>query len=262
MPSGISWLRDAAGRPGETWNPITGCTPISAGCDHCYAKRLAETRLRGRCGYDADRPFKPTIHGGVHEAPLHWARPRRVFLCSMGDLFHEQVSYPLIASLWTTMRRARQHQFFILTKRADRLDDFVDWFICEHYGISGDRGYLADFPHLALGVTAENQNCYDARVRHLLAAPAAYRYVSCEPLLEEINLHLDHETICAGLGGVIVGAETGPERRMMDCDWARAMQYFCQLHGKDFFFKQDSQGHEALDGMTYDDLWTPLGGAR
>ena len=117
-PTRIEWTD-------ETWNPVTGCTPVSPGCDHCYARRMATTRLRGRRGYPADDPFRVALHPDRLAQPLRWRKPRRVFTCSMGDLFHEAVPDSTIDRVFAVMALAPQHQFQVLTKRATRARDVL-----------------------------------------------------------------------------------------------------------------------------------------
>lgn len=165
----------------SSWNPITGCTKISPGCRNCYAERMAR-RLAGRCGYPANNPFKVTLHPDRLEEPLKWKKPRRVFVCSMGDLFHEDVPDEFISSIFAIMWQADWHTFLILTKRPERMREFI----CEYLPqfISGE----ISSPHIWLGVTAENQQRADERIPLLLQTPAAVRFVSVEPLLGPLDL--------------------------------------------------------------------------
>lgn len=202
MPTKIEWAE-------ETWNPITGCSPVSAGCKNCYARRMA-TRLRGRCGYPANDPFAVTLHPDRLEQPLRWRKPRRVFVCSMGDLFHEDVPDEFIARIWWIMgqcagyldtTRYREHTFLALTKRPQRMKKWLDgwgdddtrrcWI--ESFGavydwMSGPKYWPAVLPNVWLGVTAENQETADERIPILLKIPAAVRFVSVEPMLGPIDL--------------------------------------------------------------------------
>jgi protein gp37 len=202
MPTKIEWCE-------ETWNPITGCTPISEGCQNCYAKRMAN-RLRGRCGYPADEPFKVTLHKDRLEEPLRRKKPRRMFVGSMGDLFHEDVPDEFIARIWWVMgqcagyldpSRYRGHTFLILTKRPERMQKWLNgwndgetrrqWI--ESFGavydwMSGPKYWPDVFPNVWLGVTAENQQRADERIPILLQIPAAARFVSVEPMLGPVDL--------------------------------------------------------------------------
>jgi len=172
-----------------SWNPVTGCTPASEGCKNCYAKRMA-TRLKGRYGYPEDEPFKVTLHPEKLKEPLKWKKPRRVFVCSMGDLFHEQVPDEYIAKVWEVMNNASQHTFLVLTKRPQRMKDFLarlGWYIHDRDGYPMeavlDEGGKYTLKNVWLGVTAENQQRADERIPILLQIPAAVRFVSIEPML-------------------------------------------------------------------------------
>lgn len=172
-----------------SWNPVTGCTPASEGCQNCYAKRMA-TRLKGRYGYPEDEPFKVTLHPEKLKEPLKWKKPRRVFVCSMGDLFHEQVPDEYIAKVWEVMSNASQHTFLVLTKRPQRMKDFLarlGWYIHDRDGYPMeavlDEGGKYTLKNVWLGVTAENQQRADERIPILLQIPAAVRFVSIEPML-------------------------------------------------------------------------------
>ena len=198
-----------------SWNPVSGCTPISEGCQNCYAKRMAN-RLRGRCGYPADEPFKVTLHKDRLEEPLRLKKPRRVFVCSMGDLFHEDVPFEFIASVFGVMANSLQNTYMVLTKRPQRMKEFFDWLylsaasyyardhrtvpydddrinvfimkIASEYGINLD--FMRKWPlfNVWLGVTAENQARADERIPILLQIPAAVRFVSVEPMLGPVDL--------------------------------------------------------------------------
>jgi len=196
------------------WNPVAGCTPVSEGCAHCYAARMA-TRLAGQCGYPADEPFRVTLHKDKLEEPLHWASPRRVFVVSMGDLFHPLVPREVIADVFNTMAAwtltcRKQgcehddescwhdpgHTYLILTKRPQRMKDVINdmpnyvgerWPGDTALSISLEAGNWP-LPDVWLGVSAENQARADERIPILLSIPAAKRFVSCEPLLSPIDL--------------------------------------------------------------------------
>lgn len=181
-----------------SWNPVTGCTPVSEGCQNCYAKRMAK-RLRGRCGYPADDPFRVTLHPERLEEPLKWKKPRRVFVCSMGDLFHEDVHPYDIMQIFNVMAKAKQHTFLVLTKRPERMLEFYkrlrpgNVIPGPYFSITGiGEGWAGSPPVLPdniwLGVTAENQQRADERIPILLQIPATVRFVSCEPLLSAIDL--------------------------------------------------------------------------
>ncbi|MFB3894310.1 MAG: phage Gp37/Gp68 family protein [Phycisphaerae bacterium] len=166
-----------------TWNPITGCTPISAGCRGCYAKRMAN-RLRGRCGYPADEPFKPTFHPDKLDEPLRWKKPRRIFVCSMGDLFHEDVSAEWIAKVLAIVKLCPQHTFMVLTKRPERMH----WFFVSSSVIRAlHERETTILSNLWLGTTCEDQAAADERLPWLLRCPSAVRFVSHEPALGAVD---------------------------------------------------------------------------
>jgi len=212
-----------------TWNPLTGCTPISPGCAHCYARRMAQ-RLAGRCGYPAaPHEFEVTLHPERLSEPLGWKKPRRVFVCSMGDLFHESVPFEYIARVYGVMTLNQQHTFQVLTKRPYRAVDFIHW--------AEDRYKFARTPppNIWLGATIENQEQADKRIPVLLQIPAAVRFVSVEPLLGPVY-PLDPQGV--RLDWVICGGETGPGARPMHPDWARSLRDQCAVAGVPFFFKK------------------------
>jgi protein gp37 len=243
-----------------TWNPVTGCTKISDGCWNCYAERMAK-RSAGRYGYPADEPFRVTMHPNRLEEPLRWRKPRRVFVCSMGDLFHGDVPFEYIARVFGRMHSAPQHTFQLLTKRPERMAAFVDWY--QETWLKGfPHAFPDEYQHVWLGVTAETQAMADERIPLLLQIPAAVRFVSCEPLLEPILLDDGHasyltcnndctdqdEDACEsytisgecfrGIDWVICGGESGPGARSMHPDWARSLRDQCTKNGTAFFFKQ------------------------
>lgn len=175
----------------HVWNPTTGCSKVSAGCQNCYAERMAK-RLAGRCGYPKDDPFRVTLHPDRLDEPLRWRKPRRVFVCSMGDLFHPDVPFEYIDRIFSTMALAWQHTFLILTKRPERMRDYITTtrttdVVLQHWKPErGERTW--PLSNVWLGVTAENQEMADERIPILLQIPAAVRFVSCEPLLSAIDL--------------------------------------------------------------------------
>lgn len=226
----------------ETWNPITGCSKISEGCRHCYAERMSK-RLKGRFGYPADDPFRVTLHSDKLNIPLKWRKPRAVFVCSMGDLFHEDVPYEWIIKVWQAMYRAKLSTFMVLTKRPQRMADFLSQV---KYGYK----HPDHLPNVWLGVTAENQRQADKRISVLLQIPAAVQFVSVEPMLERVDLGLmgtiPHNTpyslVYEKLGWVICGAETGLGARPMQLDWARDLRDQCKAASVPFFMKKVSPG--------------------
>ena len=200
----------------ESWNPVTGCTKVSAGCQNCYAERMAK-RLRGRFGYPDDDPFRVTLHPDRLEQPLRWRKPRRVFVCSMGDLFHEDVPDEFIDQVFAVMALAKEHTFQVLTKRPERMKSYLsdratyqrvrketeEGDVCGLYldslcgwefrqaqnqwwtNLPPDRWPL---PNVWLGTSVEDQATADERIPQLLECPAAVRFVSCEPLLSSVDL--------------------------------------------------------------------------
>ena len=201
----------------ETWNPVTGCTPVSEGCEHCYARRMAQ-RLRGRFGYPEDDPFRPGVtHGNKRGEPLNWQQPRKIFVCSMGDLFHGLVSIADQTLVMNMAKICQQHTFIVLTKRPENVPTF--W--------SARR-------NLWMGVSVENQRAADERIPLLLDIPAAVRFVSCEPLLDWVDL----DSWINYLDWVICGGETGPGARKMEREWAYLLRDQSIISHTPFFFKR------------------------
>lgn len=257
--TGIEWT-DA------TWNPVTGCTEVSPGCDHCYAKTFAE-RFRGTEGHYFERGFDVQLRPEKLEQPLKWARPRRIFVNSMSDLFHDSVPDEYIARVWAIMARSPQHTFQVLTKRHARMRSLL-----------GSRSFRDEFelftpsqligpwplPNVWLGVSTESQQWADIRIPALLATPAVVRFISAEPLLGHIELYgspsqpgpaivrtgvqtrpstpdgpaeYDYDDQF-GLDWVIVGGESGHGARPMDPEWVRSLRDECRATGTAFLFKQ------------------------
>jgi len=223
-----------------TWNPVTGCTKISAGCRHCYAERMAvRLQAMGQPAYASG--FELTLHPDKLRQPLEWKKPSVIFVNSMSDLFHEGVPVEFIQAVFDTMRRASWHQFQILTKRAKRLEELSP---------------ILEWPsNIWMGVTVERQD-YTPRMDHLRRTGARIKFVSCEPLLGPIpNLDL------TGIDWVIVGGESGPNARPMHPDWVREIRDQCALAGVPFFFKQwggrnKKRAGRCLDGRFWNE--TPV----
>lgn len=240
MKTKIEWATDV-------WNPVTGCTKVSAGCAHCYAERMSK-RLAGRCGYPADQPFRVTLHANKLDEPLHWKRPRRVFVCSMGDLFHEDVPDSFISQVLHVISHSycAHHIFMVLTKRPERMCKFF----AENPGPT--------IQNLWLGTSVENQEAADERIPWLLKTQAAVRFVSCEPLLGPVDLFAhtgETEPIDPypqKLDWLICGGESGPGARPMHPDWARSIRDQCQDAGVPFFFKQWGEWWPGEQGRLYD----------
>jgi len=219
----------------KVWNPVTGCTPISEGCAHCYAARMA-ARLAGRCGYYHERPFRITMHPDRLIEPYEWRKTERVFVCSMGDLFHEEVGFEYVEKVFAKMIPSAanwyaQHIFMVLTKRPEWMKMFIQKVQITH-------------PNIWLGVTAENQRRADERIPVLLDTPASCRFVSVEPMLEAVNLFCwlppygQGWTDRPNLDWVIVGCETGPGARPCKIEWMRAIRDQCKAAGVPLFVKK------------------------
>jgi protein gp37 len=229
--SSIDWTE-------ATWNPVTGCSKISAGCKHCYAERLA-ARLRAMGNARYRNGFEVTLHSDLLDLPKRWRDPRLIFVNSMSDLFHEEVPLDYIRRTFVTMRDCPQHTFQILTKRSSRLRD-----------VAPDLPWP---PNVWMGVSVENADAVN-RIRDLRTVQAAIRFLSCEPLIGPLDaLPLQ------GIHWVIVGGESGPGARPMRIDWIRSNFRQCRKARVPFFFKQwggvrkDLAGRE-LNGRTYDEM--------
>lgn len=264
--TGIEWTRGDDGTAGATWNPVTGCTKVSPGCDHCYAETFAE-RWRGTPGHHFENGFDVTLRPERLDQPKRWARPRRIFVNSMSDLFHEKVPDGFIAAVFDTMAATPRHTYQLLTKRHGRMRSLLNRWASEGFY----RRYFSQdhippdgpLPNLWLGVSAEDQQWADIRIPALLATPAAVRFVSLEPLLGPIDLTylagVDalRPDWAGGLGGgtgsphplldwVITGGESGPGARPCDLAWLRSLLLQCGADGVPFFCKQLGSvlGHE------------------
>ncbi len=258
------------------WNPITGCSKISPGCDHCYAERMAK-RLAGRAGYRQDDPFKVTFHNGDKlYLPVSWKTPRRVFVNSMGDLFHDDVKDYWIDDVLDIIIHYPRHTFMVLTKRPARMRQHMNR-LYEEGWIRAKDGQIEEhhepIPNLQLGVTVEGPDQM-WRVGQLLATRAALRFVSGEPLLGPLDFsvarlpvgatchpfkveegHYPKSGWVGPLRWVIVGGETGPGARPMHPDWVRFIRDQCQAAGVPFFFKgwgDRIPGSQLLDGHRHE----------
>lgn len=229
-----------------TWNPVTGCTKVSAGCRHCYAERMAN-RLRRMDNVRYRGGFSVTLHEDLITAPTRWRTPRRVFVNSMSDLFHEKVPADFIRRVFNTMAACPQHTFQLLTKRSERL-----------------RELAPELPwprHVWVGVSVEDQRAV-YRIADLLTVPAEVRFLSCEPLIGPL-----HSLPLEGVSWVIVGGESGPGARPMQRTWVESIRRQCREAGVPFFFKQwggvrkDLAGR-LLNGRTYDEMPSFHGAAR
>lgn len=226
----------------KTWSPITGCSPVSEGCNKCWARRMA-TRFRGRFGYPADEPFRVTFHEKRLDEPMRWRKPQRIFVCSMADLFHEDVPIAWQWRIVTTLRHCPQHTFLLLTKRPERMADVVR--SLRSAGWVGVGKWPEDYPHVHLGVTVENDRNLN-RIMVLLSIPAAKRFVSCEPMLGPVDFaalpdvqdkHGVYVKPLDLLDWVIVGCETGPGARPTQPEWIRSVYEQCRAAGVPLFIK-------------------------
>jgi protein gp37 len=228
-----------------TWNPVTGCTKISPGCNKCYAARFSE-RFRGVADHPFESGFDLTLRPERLGQPIQWQRPRRIFVNSMSDLFHKEIPASFVERVFDTMERAHWHQFQLLTKRSSLMRDFLR----RRYAMRPAPG------HIWFGVSVEDRVRL-SRVRHLQQAPAAVRFLSIEPLIGPVG-RLD----LAGIHWVIVGGESGPRPRPMDAAWVREVRDQCVPAGVPFFFKQwggfrPTQRGRTLDGQLWDEFPQP-----
>jgi protein gp37 len=229
--SGIEWTE-------ATWNPVTGCSKISPGCAHCYAETFAE-RWRGVPGHPYEQGFDLRLWPGRLDIPLHWRRPRRIFVNSMSDLFHEDVQQDFIAAVFDVMARAPQHIFQVLTKRPHRVVEVAP---------------ALPWPtNVWMGVSIENKR-WVGRADELRALPAAVKFISAEPLLGRLK-GLD----LTGIDWLIAGGESGYRHRPMEADWVRELRDRCGAEGVAFFFKQwggrtSKSGGRELDGRMWSEM--------
>ena len=225
-----------------TWNPVTGCSKLSRGCDHCYAERFAE-RWRGIAGHPYEQGFDLRLWESRLDQPARWRRPRMIFVNSMGDLFHQGVPGWFIDRVFDQMEAADHHIYQVLTKRSLRMRTYL----------RGRYGNRAAPPHVWCGVSVEDHTVR-SRIRHLSTAPASVRFLSLEPLLAPLGA-ID----LAGLSWVIVGGESGPRARPMQPEWVRQIRDQCQAADVPFFFKQwggttPKAGGRLLDGVEYNSM--------
>lgn len=224
-----------------TWNPVRGCTKISPGCLHCYAETFAE-RWRGIPGHPFEHGFDLRTVPEKLGDPLRWGTPRKIFVNSMSDLFHPGVSDDYIVKVARVMVAANWHTYQVLTKRADRMAALL----------KGKLRFAAGQSHIWWGVSVENQKHGLPRIDLLRSAPATMRFLSIEPLLEDLG-----EFDLSGISWVIVGGESGPGARPMKAEWVRNIRRQCKASKVAFFFKQwggvrKSETGRELDGRTYD----------
>lgn len=231
----------------ESWNPVSGCSPISDGCTFCYARTAAGSmKMRGKFGYDKITPFAVTYHKDKLDKPLHWKKPRRIFVCSMGDLFHENVEDEWLDCIFSVIAAAPQHKYMILTKRPGRMKEYLTY-----------RQRNLDMSNIWLGVTAENGRMLYFRLPILNSIRAGGYFLSIEPLLEHIPLTIPVPDIKTGLGiiplgvidFVIVGGETGPGSRVVKEEWVNSVLMECTKERVPVWFKQWGRTHAEVDKL-------------
>ena len=225
-----------------TWNPVRGCTKISPGCKHCYAETFAE-RFRGVKGHPYEQGFDLRLAVNKLVDPFEWRTPKLVFVNSMSDLFHEDVPESYIRAVCHIMVTAKWHTFQVLTKRAERLKELL----------TGSVSFAADQEHIWWGVSVEDRRYGLPRVTHLQEIPAKVRFLSIEPLLEDLG-RFD----LSGISWAIVGGESGPGARPMKKEWVLSVRDQCRESRVPFFFKQWGGVRKAkygrlLEGRTYDE---------
>jgi protein gp37 len=229
--SAIEWT-------GATWNPVTGCSKVSAGCKNCYAERMAR-RLHAMGQRNYRNSFRLTLQPHMLEHPLSWKKPQTIFVNSMSDLFHQDVPLDYIHQVFAVMKRASWHRFQVLTKRADRLEELAS--------------QLSWPDNVWMGVSVEQESCRE-RIDALRRVPAAIRFLSLEPLLGPLpNLNLE------GIDWVIVGGESGPGARPIQEEWVLDLRDQCAQAAVPFFFKQwggarKKKHGRLLQGQVWDEL--------
>lgn len=265
---GIAWTD-------ETWNPVRGCSRVSKGCEHCYAETVARRfsgpgqPYQGLVRLDADGRAKAQWNGTVRFVeehlgdPLRWTRPRKVFVNSMSDLFHESLAFEAIAAIFGVMAAAPRHTFQVLTKRPKRARAFFAWVASSPLGVAACADAASrrvpermfpiappwPLPNVWLGVSVEDQASADERITELLACPAAVRWVSYEPALGPVDFGLLGTLPASMTGGayvlaaerlhwIVVGGESGPGARPFDLAWARSVIAQCREAGAAAFIKQ------------------------
>ena len=230
-----------------TWNPVRGCTKISPGCVHCYAETFAE-RFRGVAGHPFEQGFDLRFVPEKLADPIHWTKPKKIFVNSMSDLFHEGVPDEYVEKVCRVMLAANRHTYQVLTKRADRMASLL----------KGKLREAAKASHIWWGVSVENRQHGLRRIEKLRGADCTVAFLSIEPLLENLG-----ELQLRGIHWVIVGGESGPGARPMAREWVRNIRDQCLEAKVPFFFKQwggvrKSETGRTLDGYTYNEF--PSGG--
>ena len=287
-----------------SWNPVTGCSHVSPGCEHCYAESLSLRMGWTKKPWGAQHAAENVVcHPERLSQPHHWKKPRRIFVNSMSDLFHEQVPFEFILRVFIEMSGAHRHTFQVLTKRPERMLAFFRWWEENQesiwHGEIGERlghyfpltFYKRPWPWVWLGVSVEDQRRADERIPLLLRTPAAVRFLSCEPLLDVVDLgrwlpdpayeppcdeydpagpgagvEADGFPQCAMCGWpkkahderlhwIIAGGESGPKFRPMDLDWARSLRDQCAAAGVSFFYKQGSGLRPGMNRELDGQIW-------
>ncbi|HSQ56994.1 MAG TPA: phage Gp37/Gp68 family protein [Gemmata sp.] len=225
-----------------TWNPVRGCTKISPGCTHCYAETFAE-RFRGVKGHPYEQGFDLRLVPEKLRDPFLWTTRKRVFVNSMSDLFHVDVPDEYIVRVARVMALADWHTYQVLTKRSERMAEMIRTRL----------RFAAELPNIWWGVSVENRKHGLPRIDHLRGAPASIRFLSVEPLLEDLG-----EVNLTGIHWMIVGGESGAGARPMHADWVRALRDQCRAANVAFFFKQwggvrKAKAGRVLDSQTHDE---------
>ena len=234
MPTKIEWSQ-------ETWNPVTGCTKISRGCDFCYAERFSE-RFRGVPGHPFQAGFDLQLRPERLSRPFYWKQRRKIFVNSMSDLFHKEIPSTFVDQVFETMEEADWHTYQILTKRSSIMRDYLR-----------ARYKKGDAPkNIWCGVSVEDASGR-SRIEHLKSAPAAVRFLSAEPLLGPLG-----KVPLAGIHWVIVGGESGPKARPIQAEWVRELRDQCLENNVPFFFKQwgglrPKSNGRVLDGVEWNE---------
>jgi protein gp37 len=226
-----------------TWNPVRGCQKISPGCTHCYAETFSE-RFRGVPGHPFEQGFDLRLVPEKLTEPFRWRAPKMIFVNSMSDLFHKDVPEDYIVSVAKAMELANWHTYQVLTKRSERMRDLLQTKL----------QFAAKLSNIWWGVSVEDRKYGLPRIKHLQDAPAKMRFLSVEPLLEDLG-----EFSLVGIDWVIVGGESGAGARPIQASWVRNIRRQCRVAGVPFFFKQwggirKKETGRMLDGRTYDEF--------
>lgn len=250
----------------ESWNPVSGCTPVSEGCRNCWSRAML-TRFGSKGG---EQHGAVVLHHDRLGHPLRWNRPRTIAVVFLGDLFHEDVPDTFIRNVFDVIGNARHHRFLLLTKRPGRARSLIRRMYDERNVVIGNRlSTIRSFDGIWLGVSVEDQRTADERIPLLLDTPAEHRWISLEPQIGPVKLaaHLyELEEACIGgrdpgdsadrtprLEWVVQGCESGPQRRPFDLDWARSVRDRCDAAGVPYFLKQIQEGNRVVVKPLLDD---------